>query len=319
MAFRFALSFILTALISGCFSVPSGLPQSKANPVAHRERPATLAITDPPAVVSSDSSNNIVPKSDPLVRQVVAQTPAAPAGDPVERLHAEAIAKFKEIPSFVARLRRRESLLGKQKPEELILFKERKDPMGVHFKWIGEEAKGRELLYVRGRFGDKLHIITAAGDVPFTPAGQRMTLGRDNILVKAANPNHDISEAGIDHYLRDLSSLYRAAQNPSTGVTVRYLGPTMRPEYLTGMEGVEIKIPSGRDPDVPRGGTRQVFYCVKTKLPTLYILFDENGREQHYNCYDRLQLDLPLDDHDFDPDKLWGKRSPVISTSSPKP
>ena len=66
-------------------------------------------------------------------------------------------------------------------------------------------------------------------------------------------------------------------------------------------------MPANRDLDVPRGGSRQIFYCSKTKLPVLFLLYDETGREQNYNCYDRVQTDLKLDEDDFNPEKLWGK------------
>ena len=73
------------------------------------------------------------------------------------------------------------------------------------------------------------------------------------------------------------------------------------------MQALEIGIPAGRDPDLPRGGKRQIMYDPHTKLPVVYLLFDDANREQNSNVFDRLQLDLKLDDDDFNPDKLWGK------------
>lgn len=245
---------------------------------------------------------------DPPIVPPPEKTPVPTTTNPqtIDELHQAAMDSFANVHSYCARLRRRESRDGKPKPEELVLFKERKSPFSVHFKWIGPEATGREVLYVQGKYGDKLNLVTAAGDVPFTPAGKRISMARDSMFVKAANPNHDITHAGLGHNLRDLSALYAAAKSPQSGVTAKLLGPVQRPECKEQLMGVEIKLPPGRDPDLPRGGSRQVFYCPTTHLPILYLSFDEMGRDFNYNSYDRLQLDLKLDDADFDPDTLWG-------------
>ena len=57
-----------------------------------------------------------------------------------------------------------------------------------------------EVLYVRGQHGDKLHILTAANDIPFTPAGRHMALAPDSILVRSAS-RYPITEAGIGNLL----------------------------------------------------------------------------------------------------------------------
>lgn len=243
-------------------------------------------------------------------RPPIAANPPLP--NDIDGLHRAAIERFAQVHSYCARLRRRENRDGKPKPEELVLFKERKEPFSVHFKWIGPEAAGREVLYVRGKYGDKLNLVTASGDVPFTPAGRRISMARDSLFVKAANPNHDITQAGLGHNLRDLAALYAAAKDPGSGVTARLMGPMQRPESKEPLMGVEIKLPVGRDLDLPRGGTRHIFYCPVTRLPVLYQSFDEQGRDFNYNSYDRLQLDLKLDDADFDPDTLWGKTATPV-------
>ena len=296
------LSLLLT---TGCFSVRPDTP--------------TAGITPAPRRLANDIATPVVRAQGPT-----APTPAPPPPTidsrtlTPEGLHAAAMQRFGEVHSYCARLKRRESNEGRPKPEELILFKERKDPFSVHFKWIGPEAQGREVLYVKGRYEDKLHILTAAGDVPFVPGGRRMALARDSMLVKVANPNHDITDAGIGFNLRDVAILYAAAKSPSSGVSTKSLGMVQRPEQPQSMAAVEIVLPPGRDRDLPRGGKRQIFYCQTTKLPLLYLCFDDVGREQNYNCYDRIQLDLKLDDDDFNPDKLWGKRVDTATAKKPE-
>lgn len=297
---------------SGCLTLgPGGVSQVKAP----RRKPDVQALAIPGAapvtrtLASAEATTTITPRTDaPRVDALVAQASAQePEGDAIGRLHAAAVAQYGAMDSLVARIRRRETRDGKAKPEELMLFKERKHPQSVHFKWIGPEASGREVLYVRGQYGDKLQIVTAKGDVPFTPAGTRMSLARDSLLVKAANPHHDVTDACVSRNLQELGELYQAARVEGSGVSARYLGSINRPEYPYPLEGIEIKLPPNRDPDMPRGGRRDVFYDTKTHLPVLYLSFDEQDRELNYNLYDRLQVGLKLDDDDFNPERIWGK------------
>lgn len=288
---------------TGCFSVRPDTPTSGITPAPRRVVNNTAApaeLTRTAAVVPAEPQSTVDPRT---------MTP--------DSLHAAAQQRFAELHSYCARLKRRETKEGRPKPDELILFKERKQPFSVHFKWIGAEAQGREVLYVKGRYDDKLQILTAGGDVPFVPAGRHLALGRDSMLVKIANPHHDITEAGIGFNLQDIAQLYAAARSSSTGVTAKTLGVVQRPEYPQPMAAVEIIIPAGRDPELPRGGKRQIFYCPSCKLPLLYLCFDELGREQHYNCFDRIQLDLKLDDDDFNPHHLWGQPSGGSTAKKP--
>lgn len=284
------IPYLLALSGVGCFSVGASAPTAGSNPVPRRT----------PAAEPSEI------------------TPVGlPSNATVDDLHRAAVEAYSGVHSYCARLRRKETKNGQRRPEELILFKERKNPFSIHFKWIGAEANGREVLYVRNGHGDKLHVLTAAGDVPFVPAGRRMALARDSMLVKAANPNHDVADAGLSYNLRDLGELYSQSKNPSTGVQAKTLAPIARPESPKPMPGTEIVIPAGLDPDLPRGGKRVIYYCPESKLPVVYFCYDELGREQNFNAYDRLQLNLRLDDDDFNPDRLWGKAGEAAPPKSP--
>ena len=51
-----------------------------------------------------------------------------------------------------------------------------------------------------------------------------------------------------------------------------------------------------------------VFFDATTHFPVLSLTFDPTGREVDFYCFDRFQLDVKMDDDDFNPDKLWGKK-----------
>src|SRR5262249_61956774 len=107
---------------------------------------------------------------------------------------------------YLVRLPRREAKGGKLSPEEIMLMKFRKEPFSVYFKWLGEEGKGREVVYVKGRYEGKLHPLLAAGDMPLAKAGSRMALAPDSFLVRSAC-RHPITQAGIGSTIPPLAAV----------------------------------------------------------------------------------------------------------------
>ena len=118
--------------------------------------------------------------------------------------------------SYIARLTRREVVGGQCKPEEVILFKFRKEPWSVYFKWLGEEGKGREVVYVKKHYDDKIHTLLAKADVVplFTPANGQMALAIDSPLVRSAS-RHSITEAGFGIILERMK-----AKPPVRGIVI---------------------------------------------------------------------------------------------------
>ena len=97
--------------------------------------------------------------------------------------------------TYTLRMRRREVVAGKARPEELILAKFRREPFSLYLKWVGEEGKGREVCYVKGKHEDLVHTLMAAGDL-FLFAGKHFKVAPDSPLVKS-NCRYPITEAGF--------------------------------------------------------------------------------------------------------------------------
>jgi hypothetical protein len=305
---RRIVACLLLILAPGCAAVGSVKPSPVAAPVSP---PAPLPNVPPLAITTP-------PQADNAVRQAGGQAPQPPAPtadpvtpgetDPLRRLYRDAANSYSKLSCYIARLRRREVVQGRAKPEEVLIFKFREKPYSVHFKWLGEEGQGREVVYVRG--GDeKLHILTAANDIPFTPAGRRLSLAADSIMVKAAS-KYPITEAGIGNMIARYGRMLDTIRAGGSGVSAKYLGPVQRPEYPVPLEGVECTFAADREPEIPNGGKRLVFFDPTTHFPVLSLTFDTAGREVDYYCFDRFQIDVKLDDDDFNPEKLWGKKAP---------
>lgn len=237
----------------------------------------------------------------------VART-APPPANPVaslRQLYQAAAQSYAGINAYIVRFTRREFIKAQYQPEEVILFKFRREPFSVYLKWVGPLHKGREVVYVKGRFDNKLHTLLAAGDMPLMAAGKRFSLPVDSTLL-LRNSRHAITEAGIGALLNHVGAVLDAVEkgDKSKG-TLTYLGQQKRPEFSAPLDAIEWKVPPGADPTLPRGGRRWCFCDRDNHLPALLITHDDRDQEVEYYRYDRYQLNVPLDDNDFDPDKIW--------------
>jgi hypothetical protein len=280
------------------------VPLPTLTPPTHR----TFRPPSPPAVPAART--DIPPSPQPQVveqPQEVKLTPSAPHS--ARQLLERAAARCASLDSYIVRLTRREHLKGKGNAEEIIAFSFRKNPFSVHFKWLGETAKGREVVYVKDRFGNKIHTKVAGGDAPLLPAGARLSLSPDNPLVRSAS-RHPITDAGVGHCVESLIEQLNAQERGDTRQgTLTVLPPQKRPEYAQPIETLERIIPPGIESELPRGGRRLIYFEADTQLPMLVVTLDDKGNEVEYYRYDRLMTPVSLDDDDFNPDKLWATPS----------
>jgi hypothetical protein len=212
--------------------------------------------------------------------------------------------RFAGIEAYSARLRRREQIKGKDHPEEVIRVLFRKHPWSVHLKFLGPVAKGREVVYVKGQYDDKLHTRLASGDSPFMPGGSKISLAPDSPLVRASS-RHSITEAGIgsliDQFGKLLDAVRRGTQPPES---VKYLGPQKRPEFPNPVETVEQVIPPKFESALPEGGKRAWYFDPALRLPVLVITRDPKNHAVEYYCYDEFRTEVKLGDDDFNPAKM---------------
>jgi hypothetical protein len=226
------------------------------------------------------------------------------------QLLQQAAARCSSLDSYIVRLTRREHLKDKAQPEEILKFTFRKNPFSVHFKWLGDVAKGREVVYVKGRFDNKIHTKVAAGDSMLLPAGATLSLSPDNPLVRSAS-RHPITAAGICHCVETITTQLDAQERGDRRWgTLTAIAPQRRPEYSKPVETIERIIPPNVEPELPRGGRRLMCFDPDWQLPMLVVTFDEKGRQVEYYRYDRMETPVNLDDDDFNPAKLWTPARP---------
>jgi hypothetical protein len=280
---------------------PVRLVSATQTPAAQEPRPLDLPPPPPPAKPQAavEPPRDTTPPPATPITPVVESVSPDPAVN-LRRLLKAAESETANLDSYICRMTRREVVNGSAKPEELIRFMCRKQPFSIYFRWIGKESNGREVVYVKGKYENKLHIRMSPGSPP-------MALAPDSFLVKRSS-RHPITEAGVCAIVEMFAGAVAAfdkGQHP-----LRYLGVVKRPDFDEGtlLEGVEEDLAPGADPNLPRGGKRQLYFNSANHLPALVITRDERGQEVEYYRFDRFQSRVKLDDKDFDPELLFGRK-----------
>jgi Protein of unknown function (DUF1571) len=291
-----SLAMGLAALVlSGCFvGGKSYLPRAQvdgslpvANPALSAE-PAALRITPPPP---PDSLTPFV--SDTTMESALG------------RLAKKAVESEKKLNNYICRIKRREQSGGQDQPEEIIQLRFRRAPLSIHMKWLGNEAKGREIVYVQGQYDNKLHLLTGTGDL--FGAGKHMTFAPDSPLMRAKS-HYPVTEVGLGAITSRFVAVANAIERGQANLgAAKYLGLQMRPEFPQPVEGVEQSIPPGVESFLPKGGLRYYYFDEKLGVPTVAVTFDVGKHEVEYYSFDRVQIPVDLDDADFDPVKMWNK------------
>src|SRR5260370_34470738 len=86
-----------------------------------------------------------------------------------------------------------------------------------------------------------------------------MALVPDSFLVKRSS-RHPITEAGVTAIVEMFAGAVAAYDKGQH--QLRYLGVAKRPDFDEGtqLEGVEEDLAPGADPNLPRGGRRQLYF-----------------------------------------------------------
>jgi hypothetical protein len=319
---RLVLVVVVGLLCWGCQNGPDRATFARAQrrPVPSADQPpdelvraaAPLRITEPPAAVAQGPAPGqpvSLPALPDLPPAGTPPGPATPAESDLRRLYRLADAEYARMDGYYVRLTRREQVNGKDQPEELIRLSFRKEPWSVHFVWLKGEAKGREVVYVRGRYDDKIHTRLGANEshFPYGPGSRVLPLAPDSPLVRGSS-RHSVTEAGLGPLIERFGALVAANEKgDQRRGSLTYRGPQKRPEFNDPVETAEQAIPPGADKDLPRGGRRLWMFDATRHLPALIVTTDDRGHEVEYYLYDRPIGPIHFEDREFDPDKLWGK------------
>jgi hypothetical protein len=303
MAGGIALAFVL----AGCSQQRFGGLRSDADVASGPPKPAP-ALFIPNSPVASAKPDDKIEQATFMPKRDNANQPIEPAPQMVEHplsvLYQRAQQRLATMDTYIYRLKRREVVAGKKQPEELIRVSVRNEPYSVHLKWLGTEGKGREAIYVKGKFKNEMQVLLAPGD-PFAFLMTRTSIAPDDAMVRAKS-RYPITETGFGSLIARFGQLAAAVEKGDTrGGTAKYLGRVARPEFAAQVEAVHQVLPAESDPLLPKGGQRWWFFDAESGLPVLLVTHDPSGEVEYY-CHDNIIGPGNLDDDDFNPDK-WRK------------
>ena len=260
-----------------------------------------LYMPKPPEVAQINRDENV--QQATFVPQ--REGPIEPQQQPLRVLYQRAAERHATMDSYLFRLKRREVVNGKKQPEEVMRVQVRRDPYSVHLVWLNEKSKGQEVIYVQGKYGNKMQVLLAAND-PFALLGRRQSIATDDAMVRAAS-RYSITGTGFGSLIERFGQMVAVAEksDPRDG-TVKYLGSVQRPEFEAKLEAVHQVLPPNADPQLPKGGQRWWFFDATNGLPVLIIAHDASGEVEYY-CHDHIQAPAQLDDNDFNPERVWRK------------
>jgi Protein of unknown function (DUF1571) len=226
------------------------------------------------------------------------------------RLFKILAAKYESMTDYEAHMTRREVVGGREMPTEEVLFQFRKKPFSIYMMNVGEVGKGREVLYVDGKFDGLMHVVSGQGDVAKFLVGFKTSLKPDSSMATSKS-RHKITDAGPPQHIVKIDRYLKLAEAGKT--TVKHLGTLTRKDQPSAVEGLEIAVPPGEDPLLPKGGKWALYFEPRTEQPNhgnllVHQLFDETGREVEYYCFTKFRVPANLTDADFHPDRLGGKK-----------
>jgi hypothetical protein len=295
----------------------------KPLPIPTPEPPLLVEVLMPPTPPSRATQKASPAATDPTASRAILlpalperldldPVPAPPIAkdvpaSPLRTLYRLAAERFAVTPGYIARFRRREMVDGKEHPEEVMVFKYRKDPSSIYMKWIGNEAKGRELLYVRGKYDDMIHVLPANSESGlFHPASRSVERHPDGPhgLGKERGP---VADLGVGPWIERFGQLVDAVERGDANIgKVKYLGSLQRPECEVSVNAVMHLIPPGCENGLPKGGQRLWFFDTTLHFPVLLITHDAEGKEVEFYCLDRFLFPGPgrFSDEEFNPAHL---------------
>ena len=309
---------LLLAGLAGCSDLSQrfgGVRQTPETTVAEGPfLPAQpLRIPNAPSVAHADFNSSddsvkqakFVPKRDPEPAPPVAMDPQL-LDHPLRFLYERAAQRLAGMDSYIFRMKRRETVNGKKQPEEVVQVKLRREPYSVYLKWLNPECKGRETVYVRGKYDDKMQLVLAANDAfPFSPAGMRWSIAPDDPMARARS-RYPITETGFAAMVDRFGKMVAAVEKGDTREgTAKFIPHLKRPQFPAQLDAVLQVMQPGNDPHFPKGGERLWCFDPATGLPALVVAKDATGEVEYY-CYDHIQT-VRLDEDDFNPDRLWRK------------
>ena len=205
------------------------------------------------------------------------------------RLLAAARLHYAGVTDYTAVFHKQQRVGGVLQPEEKTQFKFMK-PFSVYMKWIGGSHTGREALFVRGKYHDRLLVHLGGMANYFAPT---MALYPNGMLAMRNNLR-PITESGMESTINLIARVCEEARR-NGDLTVRYRGEgnvAGRPTHI-----FERLLPKGK------GYTAHLSLLEldkETGYPLSVLSYGWDGELLEKYRYERFRTNVGLTERDFD-------------------
>lgn len=185
----------------------------------------------------------------------------------------------------------RRGLFGMLHGPEHIRCWFRQTPFSVRMKWIDEDIKYNESVYVAGQHDDKVRFVTRWWSPPLLPPPNinRVSLQTPVIWGESKRP---LTHFGLQRLMdRILAALESAGQD----VIVTYEGVRVLEQSERTVHHIHLEYPADRY-DAP---VQELYIDVATDLPAGIVMKQPSGKLDAAYFYENVDADVCLTDNDF--------------------
>lgn len=221
---------------------------------------------------------------------LVARGGAADTIDPVDWLR-EAEAAYDRVSAYTAVFHKQQRVAGKLLPEETIFLKSRKNPFSLYMKWIRAPYEGSELLYVEGWNEDRARAHRGGILRFFT---RNLDPKDPGLMSGNLRP---VTSTGIGYLLENVATNIRKAIKFSE---LKFFERGQETVYGRNTQVLEVVFPkeNARNYEAYRYVINQ---DVESKILVRIRVYDQDDQLVENYEYEKLGLNAPLADVDFDP------------------
>lgn len=206
-----------------------------------------------------------------------------------EHLISNMVEKFETVTDYTCKLDKRVRKNGILY-EDLAIYVKYKKPTHYYFRWTLGKEKGREVIFVAGKYNNKL-VAHPGGVLKFMtfhldPEG-RMAMQRNR---------HSLQQSGMEKIVHLIASNYMLAREKGLDA-IQYIGEDRIDER-------DMWIVEGRFPKNQGFYAHRVIVSIdkSMSLPASISIFDWSARLAEEYVFRDLKINVGFTEHDFDPD-----------------
>ena len=189
------------------------------------------------------------------------------------------------LSDYTLTLHKKERIKSSTGDEEVVTVKWKK-PGWVYLKYLAGKNKGREILYVPGKYNNKM-LVSSGGIFD----GLTMRVSPDNAIVKM-NSRHSITEAGMPKTIaRIIDDIEKGAGDASSRMKVKMVGP----EDREGNRCLHIRVIGSDYAD-----RAEVFLYETSLLLAGISSYDDSDALIESFRYEEIKTNVGLSESDFD-------------------